>query len=267
MKENKLNDLDGKSWLKFTKSWFVHNPPARKKQVYKHPAKFPESLCEEFIRFFTKEGQMVLDPMAGVGSALVAAVRAGRYAVGIELSPEYHALATTWLSEEGDPDKWTMLLGDARDVAGLIEPGSVNYMLTSPPYWDMLNRQAVTDRRKEREADETQDSTYSVNEADCGNIENYTAFLDTLVDIYQQCSLVMAPKAYATIIVKNLKKGGTLYPLAWDLARRLNEETPWVLKDERIWCQDNVSLFPFALGSAWVSNIHHHYCLQFRNEG
>jgi DNA modification methylase len=75
---NKLNNLDPKTWLKFQKSWFIHNPPPRRKDVLLHPAKFPETLAQEFIEFFTKRGQSVLDPMMGTGSAIVAALRAGR---------------------------------------------------------------------------------------------------------------------------------------------------------------------------------------------
>src|SRR5205085_11417847 len=86
---NKLNDLDGKTWLKFQKSWFIHNPPPRRKDVRLHPAKFPETLAEEFIRFFTKRGQTVLDPMVGTGPTLVAALRAGRRSVGIEPNEKY----------------------------------------------------------------------------------------------------------------------------------------------------------------------------------
>ncbi len=52
---NKLNDLTSKEWLKFQKSWFVHNPPPRDKKVLTHPAKFPETLVQEFIEFFTKK--------------------------------------------------------------------------------------------------------------------------------------------------------------------------------------------------------------------
>jgi hypothetical protein len=38
------------------------------------------------------------------------------------------------------------------------------------------------------------------------------------------------------------------------------------LKEEKIWVQDNQRLAPYGLGSAWVSNTFHHYCLQFRNK-
>src|SRR5258708_9679385 len=90
---NKLNDLDSKPWLKFQKSWFIHNPPARRKGVLVHPAKFPESLAQEFIEFFTKRGESVLDPMAGTGSTLIAALRAGRNSYGVELNPKYAKIA------------------------------------------------------------------------------------------------------------------------------------------------------------------------------
>ena len=53
--KNKLNDLTGKEWIKFTKSWFVHNPKRRSREEVIHPAKFPESLVREFIEFFTKK--------------------------------------------------------------------------------------------------------------------------------------------------------------------------------------------------------------------
>ena len=79
---NRLNELEPKAWLRFQKSWFVHNPPPRRKDVLRHPAKYPETLAQEFIEFFTKPGQVVLDPMAGTCSALVAALRCGRGASG-----------------------------------------------------------------------------------------------------------------------------------------------------------------------------------------
>ena len=84
-----MNDLSNKEWLKFQKSWFVLNPKARSKEVMLHPAKFPEELVEGFVRFFTKKGQTVLDPMAGTGSALLAALLNGRNTIGVELMEKY----------------------------------------------------------------------------------------------------------------------------------------------------------------------------------
>ncbi len=270
--QNHLNDLDSKSWLKFQKSWFIHNPPPRIKNVLRHPAKFPETLAQEFIEFFTKSGQVVLDPMVGTGSTLVAALRAGRNSYGFELNPEYANIASKIVQEErtrlgtNAADLSAMVItGDAATSEQLIQDFQIppiDYVFTSPPYWDMLRTRGAQTQKNRRHNEEL-DVFYSDNPQDLGNIGDYELFLDQLVNIYAGLKKNIRPQAYLTVIVKNIKKGGKIYPLAWDLGHRLSQV--FTLKDERIWCQDDVRLAPYGLGNAWVSNTVHHYCLQFRN--
>ncbi len=269
MPMNKLNELDSKTWLKFQKSWFIHNPPPRKKGVLTHPAKFPETMAQDFIEFFTKKGGAVLDPMAGTGSTLIAALRAGRNSCGIELNPKYAALAEKIISEEraalgkrAQSLISEIIVADAAQAAhlGLAQ---FDYVLTSPPYWDMLHAAGAETQRKRRRSSGL-DVYYSDDPQDIGNIREYEGFLEKLVAIYAGLKPLLCAKAYLTIIVKNVKKGGKVYPLAWDLGRELGKT--FVLKDEKIWCQDDIRLAPYGLGSAWVSNTFHHYCLQFRND-
>lgn len=275
--KNKLNNLTNKEWLKFQKSWFIHNPPPRKKGVLVHPAKFPETMAQEFIEFFTKEGETVLDPMAGTGSTLVAALRAGRNSYGIELNPKYAKIAQQIIEDErktlGEAIvslKSEIVNGDAAQITTLrLSSGQahqlpqIDYVLTSPPYWDMLRTKGAETQKKRRSSDEL-DVHYSDDPNDMGNISDYEEFLGKLVHIYEGLKPLLREKAYLTIIVKNVKKGGKIYPLAWDIARELGKT--YTLKDEKIWLQDNQSLAPYGMGSAWVSNTFHHYCLQFRNE-
>jgi DNA modification methylase len=266
---NRLNDLSPREWIKFQKSWFVHNPPSRRKDVLRHPAKFPETLAQEFVEFFTKRGQVVLDPMVGTGSTLVACLRSGRHGLGIELNPVYAEIARHILTEEkqalgeaAEGLRAEVYTGDARRLEDYDLP-PIDYVLTSPPYWDMLRaRGAQTQRTRRASAD--MDVFYSDDSADLGNIADYGDFLERLVSIYDGLRRILRPGAYLTVIVKNVKKGGQVYPLAWDLARRLS--TIYILKDERIWCQDDVRLAPYGMGNAWVSNTFHHYCLQFRHK-
>jgi DNA modification methylase len=267
--KNKLNELDSKTWLKFQKSWFIHNPPPRKAGVLVHPAKFPETMAQEFIEFFTKRGETVLDPMAGTGSALVAALRAGRNSYGIELNPGYAEIARTILAAErtnlGNTVEGlssTVITGDAANASDHGLP-TIDYVITSPPYWDMLHARGAATQKQRRSTPEL-DVFYSDDPNDVGNLSDYEQFLAKLVTIYQGLKPLLREKAYLTIIVKNVKKGGKLYPLAWDLARELGKV--YTLKDEKLWCQDNQRLAPYGLGSAWVSNTFHHYCLQFRRE-
>jgi DNA modification methylase len=266
--KNKLNDLDSRTWLKFQKSWFIHNPPPRKKGVLVHPAKFPETMAQEFIEFFTKRNETVLDPMAGTGSTLIAALRAGRHSYGIELNPKYAEIARQILSKErqllgGGVEGLAsnVITGDATYAAGFGLP-KFDYVLTSPPYWDMLHAKGAGTQKKRRTSADL-DVFYSDDANDLGNLHDYEEFLARLVEIYAGLKPLLREKAYLTIIVKNVKKGGRIYPLAWDLGRELGKT--YTLKDEKLWLQDNQRLAPYGLGSAWVSNTFHHYCLQFRN--
>ncbi len=54
-----------------------------------HSAAFPEALPEWFIKLFTLEGDVVLDPFMGSGTTIIVAKRMGRHAIGIEIVPEY----------------------------------------------------------------------------------------------------------------------------------------------------------------------------------
>ena len=84
MPNNDLNDLTGKEWIKFTRTWFVCDSPRywRNRETELHPARYPEEMVAEFLKFFTKRGGAVLDPFVGSGATLVACAEQGARASG-----------------------------------------------------------------------------------------------------------------------------------------------------------------------------------------
>lgn len=74
----------------------LHLPTETKNR--QHSAVFPEALPEWFIKLFTKEGNWVLDPFMGSGTTVRVAQKLGRNAIGIEILPEYFALAQQQIS-------------------------------------------------------------------------------------------------------------------------------------------------------------------------
>jgi DNA modification methylase len=58
-----------------------------------HPAPFPEELANRLIHMFSFVGDTVLDPFVGTGTTMVAAARAGRNSIGVEIDPAYISLA------------------------------------------------------------------------------------------------------------------------------------------------------------------------------
>jgi DNA modification methylase len=66
----------------------------------RHPAPFPVELAERLIRMFSFVGDTILDPFLGSGSTSVAAARAGRNSIGVEVDPAYFKMAKTRLMSE-----------------------------------------------------------------------------------------------------------------------------------------------------------------------
>lgn len=59
----------------------------------RHPAPFPEEIADRVIRMFSFVGDTVLDPFVGTGTSMVAAGRAGRNSIGVEVDPQYWELS------------------------------------------------------------------------------------------------------------------------------------------------------------------------------
>lgn len=86
--ENSIDPEDFMAWTLDT--WKI--APASARRVG-HPAPFPVELPRRCIELLTYVGDTVLDPFMGAGQTALAAVATGRHFVGIEIDPEYVALA------------------------------------------------------------------------------------------------------------------------------------------------------------------------------
>ena len=278
-RENKLNELSGKDWIKFTKSWFVHRPERRGDQKIRHPASFPESLVREFILFFTKRGEIVIDPFLGTGSSLVAAVEAGRSGVGFEIVGKFAEISKRRVADalngkrggDGPARKKTcwaeVIQADSKKLSETWKEKRfppADYCITSPPYWNQLKRNSI---RQKGRVEKGLDTDYSDNPEEIGNIEDYRGFMNAMKLHFDEVYKVMKPNGYLTVITNNVFAQGRMYPLAFDTVSTLSQVPyAWTPKDERVWCQDDKTLLPLGVYNAWVGNRHHQYCLIFRKE-
>src|SRR5260221_8475776 len=93
---NTLNELPGEEWLYFTKSLLTTAYPSELGHAARkaHGANKPPRLMARLIEFFSRTGELVLDPFAGVGGTLLGAAisRGPRRALAIDLDPPWAAV-------------------------------------------------------------------------------------------------------------------------------------------------------------------------------
>ena len=63
-----------------------------------HPTQKPVALLEKLIGIFTDPGDVVIDPVAGSGSTLIAAYNTGRRGYGFEIKKDFFASANEWIA-------------------------------------------------------------------------------------------------------------------------------------------------------------------------
>ena len=252
---NKLNALSGKEWIRFTKSWFIADgkPSDISREIDLHPASFPPSMIEDFINFFTKPGEKVLDPFLGTGSTLVACENTGRKGVGIELYPRYAETAKS-------RTKFPVLEGDLRNLLCTLENKTFSLCITSPPYWRILKKNK--DYNQQERLKKGLDLQYGQNPLDLGMIEDKEEFLKELVGIFTQIHELLTKGAHLVVFIQNVRDKGEMIPLAFELPLRLKNWYSFL--GERVWLQNQKILRPYGYPYSFVSNIHHHFALIFK---
>ena len=292
--DNGLNELSGDEWLYFTKSlWTTAYPSELGHAARKaHGANKPPRLMARLIEFFTKPGELVLDPFAGVGGTLLGAsiCRSPRRALGFEIEPRwaelYEKVVTTGLAEQNgdaslladlgpadpggprrfDPTGAQLVVGDAVQLIGDLESESVDFVATDPPYNPQLRLTMAGGRLSEQFANRRTDyAMVTADPADIANSATYDEYLDRMERVLGALRRVLRPRRYATIIVRDAYQDGRYRFTGADLAARA-ERVGFATKGDLIWYQAGTRLRPYGYPRGFVPNIVHQHILVLRAE-
>src|SRR5262245_29714535 len=86
----------------------------------RHPGKMLPAIAAQVIEAFTAPGDVVVDPMCGIGTTLVEAIRLGRDAAGMEYEAAWAQLAAANVllaQRQGATGTARLAIGDARTIA------------------------------------------------------------------------------------------------------------------------------------------------------
>jgi len=268
-KRNNLNDLSGKEWIQETKSFFYQKGLGANSKEAKyekmHPAPFSFTDVSKLLRFFTKRENKVLDPFLGVGSTIKACLELDREGFGIELSEKWCEITKLRLKEECgyDIDNKHLICDDSRNLLNYFEPNSFDFIVTSPPYWKILNKDK--DYKAKERINNGYDINYSNgNNLDLGNIESYRDFLAEISKIFFKCYEVLKKDKYMCVVVSDFRHKSKFVPYHADLIYKLTEshsKKRFILQGIKILLQNAKKLYPYGYPFSYVENIHHQYIL------
>jgi DNA modification methylase len=291
---NTLNELTGEEWLYFTKSvWGTAYPSELGHSVRKqHGANKPPRLMAKLIEFFTTSGELVLDPFAGVGGTLLGAAiaRGPRRAIGIEIEARwvqvYESLVRDLAADRDgrgplladigpadpcgvrtfDASGLSMILGDALAVLPDLEPDSVDFVATDPPYNVQLPITMAGGKLAETHANRRTDyAMITEHEGDLANSADYATYLDRMETVFRLLVRVLRPQHYAAVIVRDAYQQGRYIFTGSDLAERARR-AGFTVKGDVIWYQAGTRLRPYGYPRSYVPNIAHQHILVLRRE-
>jgi DNA modification methylase len=292
--DNTLNELSGEEWLYFTKSVLTTAYPSELGHAARkaHGANKPPRLMARLIEFFTRSGELVLDPFAGVGGTLLGAAiaRGPRRAIGIELDARWvavyqkvveglaaerdglgPAIADLGTSDPGvsrtfEPAGLEMRTGDALEILPTLPDASVDMVATDPPYNIQLPLTMAGGKLAETHANRRTDyAMVSDAAADLANAPDYGAYLESMGRVFVEMARVLRPGRYAVVIVRDAYQGGRYQFVGADLAARA-EGAGLVPKGDLIWHQAGTRLRPYGYPRVFVPNIAHQHILVLRRE-
>jgi tRNA G10 N-methylase Trm11 len=177
------------------------------------------AIARASVLAYSSPGDVVLDPMCGIGTTLVEAVRLGRDAVGVEYEPEWGAVAEENLAlaaTQGATGAGEVVCGDARHLIGLVDPalrGLVALVVTSPPYGPSVHGQVRAGRGRVAKSD----FRYSRDPANLAHrpleelLEGFTAIL-------RACGELLRPGGFVAVTARPWRRAGVLVDLPGHVA-------------------------------------------------
>jgi DNA modification methylase len=270
-RKNQLNDLTGKEWTLMSKS-VEEYPDTRSAKQRAHGASFPASLAERQILCYTKKGDTVFDPFAGVGTTLDVAQRLGRNGIGIELNQKFVEIAEEDLKNTTLNGTFQrMICDDILNMLNYLEPNSIDFELTSPPYATLLNGVKGNFAYKWREHSKLDmvknPRPYSGDKRDLGNL-TYSDFFKVIDKVFEDTYTVLKDDCYVVWVVKDYRdfKHGKPYVNFHSDVIQSAEKAGFVLWDIRIY--DQTKFRPLVVlgypSRNFYLNIGHSYLLVFK---
>ena len=186
------------------------------RESVQHPARMLPAIAAHAIHTYTSPGDLVLDPMCGIGTTLVEAIHAGRDAIGVEYESRWSDIADANIRHahtQGATGRAGVIRGDATGILSLVPAalaGQVALVVTSPPYGPTVHGLV----RPGADGVAKFDNAYN-DGTDKGNLayRDLTGLADGFARILAGCHTLLKPGGVVVVTARPWRKHGELVDL------------------------------------------------------
>src|SRR5271166_1981680 len=180
-----------------------------------HPGKMLPAIAATAITRYTAPGDLVADPMCGIGTTLVEAAYLGRHGLGVEYEERWARLAAAniaYARRHGAAGDAEVIQGDARQLRGLLPPGTAGtaaLIVTSPPYGPSIHGQVKAEARAGGGKVTKWDNTYGTDPANLAS-RRLDDLLAGLAEILAAARTLLRPGGIAVVTTRPWRQRGEL---------------------------------------------------------
>ncbi|HEV2345803.1 MAG TPA: DNA methyltransferase [Actinocrinis sp.] len=183
-----------------------------------HPAKMLPEIARQAIQRFTEPGDLVIDPMCGIGTTLVEASHLGRRSFGVEYEPRWAQIAERNLAHaraQGATGQATVVRADARQLLHAAPEnlrGQAALVITSPPYGASLHGQVRSTKETGQRGVQKFDYRYSRDKTNLAHV-SVRALIDGFAQILTGCAALLRPGGIIAVTARPWREHGSLIDL------------------------------------------------------
>ncbi|WP_051451987.1 TRM11 family SAM-dependent methyltransferase [Actinospica robiniae] len=183
-----------------------------------HPAKMLPAIAREAIERYTEPGDLVIDPMCGIGTTLVEASHLDRRSFGVEYEPRWAKIAEKNLAHartQGAVGDARIAAGDARNIAEITPKelhGTAALIITSPPYGASLHGQVRSSTETGKRGVKKFNYTYSHDRRNLAHLP-VADLIEGFARILEGCMALLREGGIVAVTARPWREHGALVDL------------------------------------------------------
>ena len=204
---SKFNDIDLKKWKDYddidvNSLWIIDKRKKDELNSNNYHGNFVPQIPEHFVKRFTKENDLIIDPFVGSGTTIFESTRNNRFCIGVDINPSLFELVTI---KNIDHSLYSLIEGDSRskntiskiknEMFSKYNKEKAQFIIFHPPYHDIIK---FSDNKKDL--------------SNCDSIEEFLKKFNTVIKNYKD---ILEDDRYCALVIGDKYENSEWIPLSF----------------------------------------------------